>query len=405
MKGAEVLFAVNDFPPIGGGESRLYHGLARHLPTESALFLAPRLEGCEAVDALLPVEVLRHAMPDHGGTGARLLRSAAAGTRLASILARRRFRYLVCGQLLSLGGPMRILAAAHGLPYAVFVHGADLLDYHDRPPWGRLARFVVEGADAVVTNSRFTAALVERLLPGAARRVVVLPMGVDPPPAVDPAEVAALRQRYRLGGGPVLLTVARLVAVKGHDVALDALARIAGRRGDVRYVIVGDGPERARLEAHAARLGVSDRVIFTGAIPEASRAAHYALGDLYIQLSRVTGAYDGLEGFGLSFLEAASFGLPSIGGDSGGVGEAIAAGVSGFLVPPLDRDAVVATTLRLLDDPGLRKSMAGSARLWAARHPWSRSAETLQSLWSGAVSSRATAHDAHGPAATHREAA
>ncbi|HKQ97971.1 MAG TPA: glycosyltransferase family 4 protein [Candidatus Polarisedimenticolia bacterium] len=404
MSRADVLFAVNDFPPIGGGESRLYHGLARHLhPAAGVVMFAPSLPGAAAIDALLPTEVLRRPMPPHGGTLSRLARSAAAGAHLAALLARRRFRYLVCGQLLSLGGPMRTLAAAHGVPYAVFVHGADLLDYHARPPWGRLARFVIEGADAVIANSRFTAALVERLLPEAARRIVVLPMGVDPAPAVDPADVDSLRRRYRLGEGPVLLTVARLVAVKGHDVALDALPRIAERHPGVRYVIVGDGPERARLEAHAVLRGVTDRVVFTGRIPEEMRAAHYALGDVYLQLSRVTGTYDGLEGFGLSFLEAASFGLPSIGGDSGGVGEAIAEGVSGFLVPPLDRDRVVATTLRLLDDAALRRAMAGSARLWAARHPWARSAETLQSLWNGARAEAAGAEAPH--ALHHREAA
>jgi phosphatidylinositol alpha-1,6-mannosyltransferase len=244
---------------------------------------------------------------------------------------------------------------------------------------------VIEGADTVVVNSRFTGALVERLLPGAARRIMVLPMGVDPAPSADAAQVEALRRRYRLGDGPVLLTVARLVSVKGHDVALDALARLAPRLPDVRYLVVGDGPERARLEAHARGLGIADRVVFAGRVPDEERAAHYALATLYIQPSRLTGAYDGLEGFGLSFLEAASHGLPSIGGRSGGVPEAVAEGESGFVVPPLDREAVASAALRLLENPALRLRMAATARLWAAHHPWERSAAALQTLWNGAV--------------------
>jgi phosphatidylinositol alpha-1,6-mannosyltransferase len=267
----------------------------------------------------------------------------------------------------------------------VFVHGADLLDYHERPPWGRLVRYVIEGADTVVANSRFTRDLVERLLPGAARRTLVLPMGVDPAPPADPTQVESLRRRYRLGDGPVLLTVARLVAVKGHDVAIESLARLAPGFPDARYLVVGDGPERARLEAHARALGVADRVIFTGRIADEERDAHYALATLYIQPSRTTGAYDGLEGFGLSFLEAASHGLPSIGGRSGGVPEAVAHGESGFVVPPLDRDAIADAVRRLIENPALRLKMSATARLWAAHHPWDRSSAALQSLWDGGL--------------------
>lgn len=380
-RGPDVLFAVNDFPPIGGGESRLYHALARHLPASSAVLLAPSLPGDAAVDALLPVEVIRRPIPAHTGTVSRMLRAAAGGAHLARLLARRRFRYLVCGQLLSLGGPTRLLARTLGIPYAVFVHGADLLDYHDRPPWGWLARRVVEGADAVVVNSRFTGELVERLLPGAARRTLVLPMGVDQAPAIDPAQVDTLRRRYRLGEGPVLLTVARLVSVKGHDVAIEAFARLAPHFPEARYLVVGEGPERERLEALTRTLGLGERVVFTGRIPEEERDAHYALGSIYIQPSRVTGLYDGLEGFGLSFLEAASHGLPSIGGRSGGVPEAVAHGESGFVVPPLDHEAIADAVRRLLENPALRLKMAATARLWAAHHPWERSAAALQSLW------------------------
>jgi len=383
MSRAPVLFAVNDFPPLGGGESTLYHGLARHLPAGGTVLLAPRSPGDAAIDRRLPIEVVRRPIPAHGGTPARVARGAAAAVHMAALMARRRFGYLVCGQLLSLGAPMRVLAAAAGVPYAVFVHGADLLDYHDVPPWGRLARWIVEGADAVVVNSRFTGDLVARLLPGSARRTMVLPMGVDLPRPADAALVADLQARYRIGAGPVLLSVARLVEVKGHDVAIDALPAIATRRPDIRYLIVGTGPERARLEERARARGQAQRVIFAGHVPDAELPAHFALATLFVQLSRRTGAYDGLEGFGLAFLEAASHGLPAIAGDSGGVPEAVRDRETGFLVPPGDAGAVADTIARLLGDAPRRARMGAAARLWAAAHPWERSARALAALWNG----------------------
>jgi phosphatidylinositol alpha-1,6-mannosyltransferase len=384
MKPASVLMAVNDFPPLLGGESTLYHALARHLPASEVVVMAPRLGGDAAIDARLPIEVARRYLPEHAAGGpVRAARTACAAWHLGRLLLNRRFRYVVCGQLLSLGVPSRLLARLAGVPYAVFVHGADLFDYHDRPPWGRLARWVVEGADTVVVNSRFTGALVERLLPGAARRIVVLPMGVERP-AAQPAQaqVEALRARYDLADGrPVLLSVARLTPLKGHDVAIAALPDLLRRVPDLAYLVVGAGPARGTLERLAAEHGVGRQVIFTGAVPREELAAHYRLGTIFLLLSRQTGAYDGLEGFGLVFLEAAAHGLPCVGGDSGGVPEAVQDGVTGFLVPPRDRERVVAAVARLLEDPELRSRMALASRLWAATHSWDRSAHALRSLW------------------------
>lgn len=234
----------------------------------------------------------------------------------------------------------------------------------------------------MVTNSLFTRDLVERLLPGSARRLVVLPMGVDPPRAARPDTVRSLRTRYRIGAGPVLLSVARLAPCKGHDVVIRSLRFLLRQFPDLTYLIVGDGPERPALQALAAEQGVGDRVVFCGRVPAGDLPEHFALGTLFVQLSRTTGEYDGLEGFGLSFLEAASHGLPAIGGRSGGVPEALQDGVTGCLVPPLDVDAFALHAAGLLSDESRRRRMSAAARAWAASHTWERSAVVLRSLWS-----------------------
>ena len=381
---AIVLLAVNDFPPRLGGEATLYHALARHLRPEEALVLAPRAPGDTSVDGGLAVPVVRRWLPDHGGVPRRLARSLLAGAYVAALLVTRRVRYIVCGQLLSLGAPIRLLAGLAGIPYAVIVHGADVADYHDRPIWGRMARWVVSGAEVVLANSGFTLGLLERLLPGAARRAIVLPLGVDPARPVDPARLAGLRERYRIGDGPVIMTVARLVPMKGQDVVIRALPRLLERFPGLTYLVVGQGEYREPLERLAREAGVASRVVFAGGVPAEELPAHYALGTLFVQLSRATGEYDGLEGFGLSLLEAASHGLPCIAGRSGGVPEAVEEGQSGLLIPPEDPEAFVRAAARLLADPVERSRMSGAARRWAAAHPWERSAACLRSLLEGA---------------------
>src|SRR6185503_4401682 len=180
------------------------------------------------------------------------------------------------------------------------------------------------------------AELLSRDYPGAARRVLLLPMGVDAPAPVAGSAVAALRRRYALGEGPVLLTVARLVEAKGHDVVIDALPEVLMRHPETRYLIVGDGPNRQHLEARAARRGLSRAVIFAGRVPGDEIAAHYRLGTVFVLMSRSTGRYDGLEGFGLALLEASSHGLSVIGGRTGGIPEAVREGGSGLILPPDD---------------------------------------------------------------------
>ena len=379
-----LLLAVNDFPPLLGGEATLYHGLARHLRREEAVVLAPRIAGDAAIDARLAVEVVRRWLPAHGGEISRMARAFLGGAHLAALLLRRRFDYLVCGQILSIGAPMAVLARLWRIPYAVFVHGADLADYVHRKPWGHLARFILAGAHTVVTNSRFTASLVDRLVPGAARRIIVLPMGVDPAPRVAGGRVRELRAQYGLGEGPVLLSVARLVPMKGHDVVIEALPRLLKRFPDLAYLIVGDGPHGTVLRDLARARGVLGRVVFAGRVGAPDLPAHYGMATLFVQLSRATGRYDGLEGFGLTYLEAASFGVPSVAGRSGGVPEAIAEGQSGLLVPPEDPEAVAVAVERLLSHPDELRRLSDGARRWAASHTWEASARCLRSLGNGA---------------------
>ena len=384
-----LLLAVNDFPPLLGGEATLYHALARHLERGDAVVLAPKVPGDSEVDGALPVEVVRRWLPSHGGAIRRMARGLLGGAYLAGLLLRRRFDYLVCGQLLSIGAPLSLLARLWRIPYAVIVHGADLADYAGSGFWRSLARFILSRAHTVLVNSRFTASLVDRILPGAARRIVVLPMGVEPAPPVSAARLHALKARYGLREGPVLLSVSRLVPMKGHDVVIDALRELLPRFPELVYLVVGQGPERAALEMRARERGVESRVRFAGAVPADELAAHYALATLFVQLSRATGEYDGLEGFGLTFLEAASFGVASIAGRSGGVPEAIADGESGLLVPPEDAAAFVAAAARLLSDPRELRRLAEGARHWAASHPWEASVRCLRTLTNGAPTSRA----------------
>jgi glycosyltransferase involved in cell wall biosynthesis len=154
------------------------------------------------------------------------------------------------------------------------------------------------------------------------------------------------RPRTTPAGEPVVLTAARLVEQKGIDVLIDAAARVSAR-----FLVAGDGPERARLEERAAAL--ADRVSFLGHRTDVrdllDSADVFVLPSLY-------------EGTPLAVLEAMAAGKAIVATAIGGTDELVEDGETALLVPPSDAAALAAAIRRLLDDPGLRVRLGDAAR-------------------------------------------
>src|SRR5262249_16331456 len=122
-------------------------------------------------------------------------------------------------------------------------------------------------------------------------------------------DVSELRDRFRLHGKTVLLTVGRLTRRKGHDYVLQALAAL--RRRDVAYLVLSDGELERELKALASGLGLSDVVRFVGPAAPDELPRYYAVSDLFVMPNRALPSGD-VEGFGLVFLEAGAAGIPVI---------------------------------------------------------------------------------------------
>lgn len=161
--------------------------------------------------------------------------------------------------------------------------------------------------------------------------------------------------------------VGRLIPVKGCDVFLRALSRVRGE--DYRAVIIGDGPERAALEALASELGLTNQVRFLGAVPDAAR--FFSGLDLFVLSSRS-------EGTPMVLLEAMGAGLPVVATSVGGVPDVIADEVGGWLVPPEQPDRMAEAVTLAIGDAGARRDRAalGAERIrshysreaWILRH-------------------------------------
>jgi phosphatidylinositol alpha-1,6-mannosyltransferase len=198
------------------------------------------------------------------------------------------------------------------------------------------------------------------------------------PPAVDPEVFHAgvdgteVRRRHALEGVPLMVCVSRLVERKGQDTVIAAFDEVRRRVPDAHLLVVGDGPHRAALESQAARAGHADRVVFTGSVPDAELAAHYAAGDVFAMPCRERKGGLEVEAFGIVFIQAEAVGVPVVAGNIGGVPDALVDGRTGLLVDPTDTAAGAEAHVQSrcfalgAEDPVCAAAHAGLACFWAA---------------------------------------
>lgn len=345
------LLLTLDFPPARGGVARYYDGLARALDGRLGV-LAPPHPLAPAFDARVPYPLFRE--PLLRGVWPRWLLAI-----LDVVAVRRQFHFdaLLVGNILPLGYPALIMKW-FGVPYSIVVHGLDILMAR-RSGWKLFwARVIARNAASIIANSEATATLARQVFGENCPVCVVYPCPSLPSAAPD--EIKRFKERWDTQGKKIILSVSRLVARKGHDIALQAIGAVVRAVPNSHYLIVGDGPDRDRLEQLATSLGVDRHVTFTGALPDEDVAAALGAADVFVLPTR-SDTHD-VEGFGLVFLEAAAAGVPVVAGEGGGVGESVVNNVTGLVVDPEDPQAIGEALVRLLADTELHARFAAAGR-------------------------------------------
>ena len=365
--------------------------------------LAPHAEGAFTSEVLegVPVHRFRYLWPDaaqtvcySGGALVNLRRSPANRFKLPALVAAewaaltRRVgsgRYDLVHAHWVLPQGLVATVPRRRVPVVVTAHGGDVFGLRGRV-LARAKRAALERADAVTANSSFTEAAVRRLAPGLAS-VARIPMGVSTRPP-DPAGVAEVRVRHRRGDGPLVVYAGRLVEEKGVDDLLWAVARLAEDHPDVTALVLGEGQDRASLEALATGLGLGDRVAFGGWAAPPAVAAALAAADVVAAPSRR--APDGwVEAQGLTVVEAMAAGTAVVATRSGGVGDAVVDGGTGLLVDERSAAQLAAAIDRLIADEGLRsRCIDAGRRLAVERFSREAAAAAFSDLFVGLLERR-----------------
>jgi phosphatidylinositol alpha-1,6-mannosyltransferase len=164
-----------------------------------------------------------------------------------------------------------------------------------------------------------------------------------------------------LNGSLVILTVARLVRRKGIKYLIEAMPRVLRSLPDTVLLVVGDGPEKPRLEEEARILGLASRVSFLGKVPEQKLIAFYQASDVFV-LPAIVDSEMNTEGLGVVLLEAMSMGKPVVASGVGGIPEAVVNGETGLLVKPQDPNDLADAIIRLLGNSELSRKMGDNGR-------------------------------------------
>ncbi|MFD4339322.1 glycosyltransferase family 4 protein [Streptomyces anulatus] len=399
MTRRRTLVVTNDFPPRQGGIETFVHAMTSRFPTDSVVVYTSAEPGAAAHDAALPHPVVR----DPART---LLPVPRVAARAVEIARRHGCDSVWFGAAAPLGLLADRLRRESGVRRAVATtHGHEV--WWARTPGARtLLRRIGDRADTVTYLGEATRAPIAAALgPAAARRMVRLAPGVDMEPfrvreeareavregardAVRPgaregarAPAGGVRERYGLGGRPVILCAARLVPRKGQDTLIRALPAVRRAVPDAVLLLTGDGPYARTLRRLAADTGVADAVVLAGGQPQTAMPEHYAAGDVFAMPCRTRRRGLEVEGLGIVFLEAAAAGLPVLVGDSGGAPDTVRDGETGHVVDGRDVAAVADRLVALLRDRAGSRAMGERGRAWVREAwGWERTYDTLAGL-------------------------
>jgi len=373
------IFVTQDYGPDRGGMARRHVELVRRFANDAERMEVStvRIEGDTEFDRGEHYRINRQ--PFHFREANRFTKQVK-WARWLTRYAKSRIDVIHCGNIRPAGYGVRWARTRLGIPYIVYVNGGDLLRERQKAEKSdlkrRMSREILGTASGIAATSQWVADLASDVMRDVGVTnpppIAALALGTDPKMFSASRNTGALRSKWGIGNAPVILTVARLVPHKGQDVVVRSLPALAKEFPDVRYVVVGEGHDETRLREIAIELGVEDRIVFAGALSERELPEAYATATIYAGPSRVDNEIN-VEGFGISFLEAASSGLPVVAGDSGGVRSAVRDGETGIVLPPRDTDAWTATLGDLLRNDARRKALGDVGRKAVEDHyNWDR---------------------------------
>jgi len=336
-----ILIATQTFAPVRGGMEIYMTSLASELAKaghEVMVFADGKDVG--------PVPQAKYILRRFGGW--RPLRRLNKRRATAELFASRIMEGVICDSWKS----VEAVSKRFPPPIVVLAHGGE---YPVSPSRRKKRRIMAALArcTGILANSRFTAEAVKPYLPKPDDpRLKIVHPPITPLSKPSPEAQREIGS-YIAGRSPVISVLARLEARKGIDRVIGALPAVLAKYPGTVFLIGGSGEDENRLRALTEEKGVGKSVVFLGTLSNDRKSALLSNTDVFAMPVRRVGT--SVEGFGIAYVEAAWFGVPSLGGKEGGAQDAVIDGKTGLLCDGENQTEITLKLLQLLDDELLRR--------------------------------------------------
>lgn len=394
-----LLFTGSFPPPLAGGSVEYIFNIVSNLPPNSVMIHTANSDPVKAeeLDKLFPQRIIRSSFITQvtkGYEGHILIRKLRSlkGYLLWPIVAfwliiRERPDIIYIGEHNFAGFAALLAQRLLGIPYLLYTYAEEIPLLSKRRLHNKIFLIILRNADIVITVCEYTRQLLMDIGISRERIVKILPAVSDSKRYTATSEqIEAVRRKYSLDKFRVLLTVGFLTERKGHSTMISALPGIIRAFPDVKYVIVGTGPKERKLKQDVEEAGLSEQVIFTGMVDDEELSSLYEICDIFVMLHRQVETTLDTEGCPTVFLEASAHGKPVIGGNAGGVADAILDRRTGLIIDGKEVPNVVDAIKQLLENPDWAKKMGDSGHAYVAhlspesnaRKIWELSRELIQ---------------------------
>jgi len=360
----KILFITDNFLPHVGGSRVIYYNICRNLPKDSVVMLTKKVPGYREFDKRQEFKIIRanfwtlpwkwlkiYELPLY-------LFMFLYGLTLA---LKEKIDIIHCGEALPSGLVGFILGRILNRPYIVYAHAEDITIVSGLRTEGRVLKYVLKKSSRIISSSSFVRDFITGLGIDGRKISVVLPAIDDAFLTDEAGDINRLKAALGISGRKIVLSVCRLIERKGIDRVILALPDVLKSVPDLLYLIIGDGPQRHKLESLVKEKSLEAYVRFLGEFKHNELHPYYRACDLFVMPNRKLDNND-VEGFGVVFIEAGAFAKPVIGGDTGGSGDSIKPGVTGLRVNSEEPRELSREMVGLLTDAAYAKRLGEAGR-------------------------------------------
>jgi len=241
--------------------------------------------------------------------------------------------------------------AKKNIPLICLAHGNEILSNNQNKR--KRIKKTLDLVNTIVANSNFTEKLLQEQINPKADLVTIYPGALDIT-NIDQKEISSIK------GSPTLLTLARLEKRKGHLEIINTVNKLLSKFPNLQYIIAGSGPELKNLKKIVKEKKLEKNVILLGNVDESQKKFLFQKADLMIMTTLDETHNRSIEGFGISYLEASFFSIPSIASNVGGTPEAVINNVTGKIINNMDE--LYSTVHDLLLDENMIKKLGSNAK-------------------------------------------